>query len=285
MPGASDQPLPPAAGDANLARRFGLSDIRAANPTEDSIMLLFSGGLDSTLEAVGRLRDYHQVHLLTFDNGMCSRVWTAARRANELQQVFGATRFSHAVVHTGPLIKQLLNNWRQQWHEYRSPLMVDMACKMSAVAELIVAAKARGVRDVSDGSAKAQTEIFVQNPVFSDHFRPWIEGFGLRLVRPALFDLPRPERIQMLHDLGLDAGWEALEKIPISSQKVHQPFCWYAFVTFFFTGPLRHWKVIDRHALPLDRAMRMWDELLPVAHEYVQQRLTEQEPSDPAESR
>jgi len=240
---------------------------------EDSIMLLFSGGLDSTIEAVGRLEKYRRVHLVTFNNGMCWNCRSAARRAAELQAKFGADRVHHQLIQTGPLLRKLLTNWRELWRAFRSPLLVDLACKMAAVTEAVSLAKRQGVHNLSDGSSLAQNEIFIQRPEFAQHFRPWLESLGLRLVEPKSFAVPRREKVQMLRDMQLSTGWKPLEKIYISSQKMHQPFCWWAFVCFWFTGPFRNLSVVKHFELPLERANEAWDVLLPRAEAYLRENL------------
>jgi hypothetical protein len=126
--------------------------------------LLFSGGLDTTLEVVERLREFDQAHLLTFNNGYCVNTGGAARRAAELEGRFGPERIRFELVNTKPLIQHLLEGSRVLWKEYRSPLILDLACKMAAVTELIRYARGNGLTDVSDGAAVDQTQIFIQHP-------------------------------------------------------------------------------------------------------------------------
>jgi len=55
----------------------------AQTAVERRMALLFSGGLDTTLEVVERLKEYDAVDLLTFDNGYCINMRGARRRVRE----------------------------------------------------------------------------------------------------------------------------------------------------------------------------------------------------------
>lgn len=233
------------------------------------IALLFSGGLDTTLEAVERLKEYDVVHLLTFNNGCCINMGGAGRRVEELKESYGEERFRHVLIDTRPLMRIILEDNKAAWERYRSPLVFDLVCKMSAVTELIHYAAVNGITDISDGAAVEQTQIFLQHPEFTDHIEPFITEHGLNPRHPVYFDMKRGEKIELLKELQLHAGSQALEKLHITSQIASQPFCLRGFVTFFFTSPLRHLRLVSRRGLPLSKAKELWNRLLPVARDYL----------------
>jgi len=237
--------------------------------------LLFSGGLDTTLEVVERLKEYREAHLITFNNGYCINTRGASRRVDELRARYPGERVHHSLVNTHRLIKIILEDFRGLWKEYRSPLLVDMACKMAAVTELVLYARTRGITDLSDGAAVEQTQIFLQHPEFCAHVEPFITSNGLRFLKPLLFDMGREEKIEALEKLGFASGSKILEKLHITSQLAHQPFCMVGFSTFFFTSPLNRLGVVERHSLPIDRAKELWDRLLPRARAHLDERLSD----------
>ena len=237
--------------------------------------LLFSGGLDTTLEVVERMQTHREAHLLTFNNGYCINTQGGVRRASEMKDRFGADRIIDSLVNTKPLMQTILKDFKALWHEYRSPLIIDMGCKMAAVTELILYAKRHGIEEISDGAAVEQTQIFIQHPEFSAHVKPLITSYGLRFLQPLLFDMGRSEKIAMLEELGFDRGSKVLEKLHITSQLKHQPFCLIGFSTFFFTSPLRKISLVQHYDLPMDRAKMLWDELLPRAIAYLDAGLSE----------
>ncbi len=239
-----------------------------------SLALLFSGGLDSTLEAVERLAVLPEVHLLTFNNGCCVNMDGARRRAEELRSRYGAERIHFSEVDTGPLRRKLLYGSQGRLLKYRSPLVFDLACKMSAVIELIHHARVHGLSRIADGSAIEQTQVFIQHPEMSAHIRPLFDRYRVEMVPPVLFDLTRDEKIERLKGLGFSSGAGVLEKVHITSQLQHQPFCMYGFVTFFFTSPLRHVPLIKKFSMSLEQAKQAWDEVLPVALQELDARLT-----------
>jgi len=239
------------------------------------IAMLFSGGLDSTLEAAERLDEYQEVHLLTFNNGCCINMGGARRRVEELRAAFGEERIRHFEADTSPLRKRLLYKTGGELMRFKSPLVFDLACKMSGLMELIYHAKVHGLEDITDGSSEEQTEIFLQDPEFSAHVKPTVTAYGLSFLRPLRFHMGRDEKMEKLAGMGLKKGTKALEKVFITSSIVHQPFCLYGCVTFFFTSPLRHLGVVDRFALPMDKAKAAWDTVVPVAREALDARLRE----------
>ncbi len=242
---------------------------------EGRFALLFSGGLDTTLEVVERMKTHREAHLLTFNNGYCINTQGGIRRASEMKDRFGPERVVGSLINTKPLMQTILEDFKALWREYRSPLIVDMGCKMAAVTELILYAKKNNIEEISDGAAVEQTQIFLQHPEFSAHVKPLISTYGLRFLRPILFDMNREKKIAMLNELGFDRGSKTLEKLHITSQLKHQPFCLVGFSTFFFTSPLRKIPLIQRYGLPMDQAKQLWDALLPRATAYLDARLAE----------
>jgi hypothetical protein len=238
-----------------------------------AIALLFSGGLDTTLEAVERLKEYTVVHLLTFNNGCCINMGGAVRRVKELTARYGDDRFRHVLIDTRPLMQSILQDHKDSWQDYRSPLVFDLVCKLSAATELIFYARTHGVTDISDGAAVEQTQIFLQHPEFTSHIKPYMSGYGLQTQQPVHFNMTRREKIVLLGTLGFNAGSQALEKLHITSQLAHQPFCLRGFVTFFFTSPIRHLGLVRRRALSIKEANTLWDRLLPIAKDCLDGRL------------
>lgn len=244
-------------------------------PEHNSIVILFSGGLDTSLEVIERLKSYQKIHLITFNNGYCINMQGATRRAEALQQKYGYERITHNFVNTAPTIHKLLKNKHELWEKYRSPLIFDLACKMSSMVELVFYAKQLGITDISDGASKSQQEIFLQRPEFSAHIKPKIAKYGLRLLPSAKFDMDRDSKSDWLESEGFTAGVRSLEKVHISSTLAQQPFCLRGIMTFFFTSPFRHLGVVKHYTLTTERAKEAWDELWPIAKEQLDKKLSE----------
>jgi len=237
-------------------------------PAPEAITMLFSGGLDTTLEVVELAEAGHRLHLVTFDNGRCINRGGARRRFQELQGRYGDL-LVHAEIDTRALMDRLVDRARQAPRRLRSPLAVDMACKMAAITQTLAYTRRVGVEIFSDGAAIDQTQIFIQHPEFSKHVRPFLEQHGVRYRPPVRFDWPRERKIARLEELGLASGSRALERVHITSQIQHQPFCMRGFVTFLFTSPTRHLPPFRQMGLPMDRAMELWDLLLPEAEAWL----------------
>ena len=221
------------------------------------------------------MNEYPVAYLLTFNNGYCLNMQGAVGRVAELRQRFGPERIRHEIVNTAPLIKWLLRDGQGLWREFHSPLIFDLACKMSGLTELIYLAKVNGLTDISDGAAIEQTHIFLQHPEFSAFLEPFIAEYQLRFLKPVLFDKNRAEKLERLRDEGLRAGTRSLEKVFITSQLRYQPFCLRGFITFFFTSPLRRLNMVQSYGLSLDRAEELWRRLWPTAKTHLDGKLAE----------
>ena len=198
--------------------------------SEGRFALLFSGGLDTTLEVVERMKTHREAHLLTFNNGYCINTKGGVRRAGEMKDRFGDDRIFDLLINTKPLMQTILHDFKALWKEYRSPLIIDMGCKMAAVTELILYAKKNNIEEISDGAAVEQTQIFLQHPEFSAHVKPLISAYGLRFLKPLLFDMGREDKIAMLNALDFDGAgakywpwWERhypeCERWPVQKEK------------------------------------------------------------------
>jgi len=242
-------------------------------PRREELALLFSGGLDTTLEAVERLREYRHIHLLTFDNGFCINVGGSRRRAADLGRLLGPERVTHVILDTGILMQDLRRRHQELIRSYRSPLSFDLVCKLSALTELIFYARSRGITDISDGASKGQTQVFLQHPDFTRSIKPFPDSYGLKFLEPVHFHVGREEKIALLRKIGLPAGVPGLERLHITSQLAHQPFCLRGFVTYFFTSPTRSLDIVRRHTLSHEKAKELWDRLLPDARAYLDGKL------------
>lgn len=243
----------------------------------DKVLLLFSGGLDTTLEAVGLAERYQKVYLLTFQNGFCVNTRSAARSAEKLRVLYGPDKIIHDYLNTYPWIKRMLPRFPELWKKYRSPLIADMLCKAGAIASLIEYGVTRGISYCSDGSSKDQTQVFIQHPEFREHIKPCVREFGLQYLEPLYSNMDRHEKYERLGKLGFKGGKKWLEKLYITSRLFQQPFCLVGFSTYFFTSPTRHLPFIKPFGLSLDQANTLWDELWPEIRSELRLRLGDRE--------
>lgn len=237
-----------------------------------SVGMLFSGGLDTMLEAVEHLKAGSSVYLLTFNNGVCINMASARKRVDELRGIGPPDRIHHDEVDIAPLRRKLLYQSDGVLRRFKSPLVFDLACKMAAVIELIYYARVRSLSCVSDGCSNDQDQIFLQQPEMEAHIQPFFERYEVEKIKPLLFQMTRREKLERLRRLGLENGPAFLEVFQ-ASQVMHQPFCLYGLVTFCFTSPLRHLPLVKKMSLPLDQATQAWDAVLPIAQRELDERL------------
>jgi hypothetical protein len=188
----------------------------------------------------------------------------------ELRSCLDSDRLLHAMVDTKPLLTTLQEKAATLPQRVKSPLVADLACKIAGLTELVAYACRNQIADISDGSARAQTQIFIQHPEFTSHAEPFLRNYGLNPLPPLLFGATREDKLKAVGELGLQSGPRFLESLHITSQLRHQPFCLRGIITFFFTSPLRHLGIVRRNALSISGATALWDALIPTAIEYLE---------------
>jgi hypothetical protein len=247
-------------------------------PQCPGIALMYSGGLDSTYEVVQRLETYCTVYLLTFDNGCCSNMRGPRSRVDELRGLFGHERIFHRQVNTAALIERLAGDMGELRRRYNTHWVFDLVCQLSSTLELICLARSHGVTHITDGASHAQTEVFMQDPQFGEHKRPFIEAQGIEYRRSVGFDVSREDKQHFLRERSLRSGSKVLEKLfpylHISSSRLYQPFCSRVIINHPWIDDrtrFRPW-VVER-SLPVPKATQLWDELLPAAQAYLDERL------------
>ncbi len=246
--------------------------------TEQGIALMYSGGLDSTFEAVHRLDTYRRVWLLTFDNGCCRNMRGPRKRVGELRARYGPERIQSRQVCTGPLIQHLAGDMDELRRRYNTHWVFDLACQLASTLELIRYAREHGVTQLSDGASRAQTEVFMQDPEFTGHKRTLLEAQGLEYRQPIGYDLGREDKQRLLADRGLRSGPRTLERLypylHISSSRLHQPFCLRVFLNHpWIDDRTRFHPWVVERSLPVPRAKQLWDELLPRAQAWLEERV------------
>jgi len=124
---------------------------------EDEICIMFSGGLDSTLSAVISTNKSKKLHLLTFDNGAHLYFKKAVTTVNKLRKYFYKNEFIHKIICIRDLIKILRKNIKEELIDYKSPLIIDICCRLSMVTKTIIYCLENNISNSADGSSYEQS--------------------------------------------------------------------------------------------------------------------------------
>jgi hypothetical protein len=204
------------------------------------IALMYSGGLDTTYNALQLADEFSKVHLLTFCNGLCVRVGASKRHVCILQDKFGADKFEHSIVSVAEVFSFLKKDLLKDMVKTRSPLLFDLCCRLSMEVAVIFYCLQRGIKYATDGNnPNTQGEIFLQQERYLERVGAFFVKHGIQYVHPYKYLESRNKVMNKLEAAGIKTGAGLLGAIGITTQLFTQPFCLWAPVAFIFTSYLR----------------------------------------------
>ena len=179
---------------------------------KESVALMFSGGVDSTVAAIRLLDDFERVHLLTYSNGYGHYAFgRTRRRIRELDE-----RYPDRFVHFEASIKQMFNEVglstiKEDYGRFGSAFMWCMGCKLCMHARSIIYCRRNGIRFMSDGSA-ADSDEMVEQMLLSVSMIHWLyRDWGIDFFVP-VYTMERDEKRAMLKEMGFFMGIPILDR-------------------------------------------------------------------------
>lgn len=252
----------------------------SSSSSPNEIMMMFTGGTDTTL-AAARILDEGEVdklHLVTFCNGICIKVENSAKHAEELKTMYGAEKIHHEIIYVTELFERLRSPLWTIVKESGSTLSFDLCCRLSMETAAIIYALDHGIDRVCDGTNIDQGRLFLERPEYLQVAKDYFASFGIEYFSPVYGPLGgRLGRRAELVERGFSVGPEFLEKVNITTCIGHQPFCMAAFHTFMFTSFVRDLpivgNIVERFGLPLDRAIKLRLDRERIGREIVEEHL------------
>ena len=172
---------------------------RAMKNGQREVIVLYSGGLDSTATAaLYAHRDYTKVHLLTFDNGTQSYLELSEISVRYLQEKFKKTEFKHKILSSAYLFKKVAFKPLEEDSKKYSTNLVCIGCKMAMHAEGIVYALDKGLTEVADGFVRRQEGYPEQHMNFIKEMRKLYERFRIKYVSPLYSKIESKEDVKDL---------------------------------------------------------------------------------------
>ncbi|MDQ7822945.1 MAG: hypothetical protein RDV48_09150 [Candidatus Eremiobacteraeota bacterium] len=241
---------------------------------EKEVALMFSGGLDTTVAALVLKEHYERVHLVTVVQGFCLFTYRPGLVAKELQRKFGRHRFPHRVLDGRELFRLMRDDFDEQYRKYRSPLLVDLVCRLMMETMTIIYCHQRGISSSADGNSLAQDQIFIQQGEYLEAVKEFFGRHGITHRNPVLAFETREERMAKLAEYGLDRGSDMLNSLGVSSHFFKQCFCFGAIPSFCFTSGLRNMPILKEftrsHGLPLASALEFRRDRELISERYIQ---------------
>lgn len=161
----------------------------------DDMVVLFSGGTDSTLAAALSAEKHGRIRLVTYDRfGLFDTEENTRRAARVLQSRYGPERVTHEVLRYDALFKHIsYENYLMNLLKHRFFLLSTCGlCKLAMHVRTIVYCLDTGARHACDGANKGMELFPAQMDCVLAEIRGLYARFGIDYANP-VFDYAPPE--------------------------------------------------------------------------------------------
>jgi predicted subunit of tRNA(5-methylaminomethyl-2-thiouridylate) methyltransferase len=169
---------------------------------QNELVLLFSGGTDSTYTAVIMAKEYEKIHLLTYDRLGFFNVPNSKRSVELLRKEFGEQRFDQTVINFEEFFKKVSyhNYFRDLFKYGLYTLSVCGLCKLAMHWRTICFCFENKLTCVCDGANEEMIDPS-QDEANIEHIRSLYGEFGIKYFNP-VFKTLKEVREKSLFDMG-----------------------------------------------------------------------------------
>jgi predicted subunit of tRNA(5-methylaminomethyl-2-thiouridylate) methyltransferase len=199
----------------------------------NELVLLFSGGTDSTYTAVLMSQQYPRIHLITYDRFGFLNTQNSFNNALALKEKFGESKFTHQIINIDDLYKKVAyDSYIRDIFKYRFFLLLTCGlCKLAMHWQTILYCLDNRIKSVCDGSNQEMAADPSQDRDILKEMKILYKEFGIDYFTP-IFDTATEIREKTVFDLGF---------FPVQKSKLtrfsweKQPYCTqeYLFIKFF----------------------------------------------------
>jgi len=170
----------------------------------DNIVVLFSGGSDSTLAAALAADQFKRIHLVTYSHAFMAFHEKIEINVKRLKKHYPENEFIRHHHSINPLFKRLyFKNYLFYFRRFGTMIVpwICGACKLAMHVETIKYCKKRNLRHVSCGANRESSGIFpAQMKPVIEQFKKLYERHGIEYRTP-VYQLERTDRL--LLDMGI----------------------------------------------------------------------------------
>ena len=199
----------------------------------NELVLLFSGGTDSTYAAVLMQEKYRNIHLVTYDRFGFLNTENSLSSAEAIQNKFGMEKFSHRIINIDALFKKVsYNSYVRDLLKYRFFVLLTCGlCKLAMHWQTIIYCLENNIKEVCDGSNQEMGTDPSQNENILKEMKLLYDEFGIVYFNPIFYDA-REVREKTVFDLGLSPVQHP-KWTRFSWEKQHYCTQEYLFIKFF----------------------------------------------------
>lgn len=165
----------------------------------EKVLILFSGGADSTAAAAYYLLKNYYAELVTFDNGAQRAMGNSEEKARAIIARF-PDRCSWKIFNCIALFHKIaIKNLEQDVTKYGN--LICCGCKLAMLAQAVIYCAATGIKTIADGFVKTQTYYPEQTPEYIEVTRKFAAEYGITYEHP-LYRM----RAEKIRELAVEAG-------------------------------------------------------------------------------
>ncbi|MCK4917222.1 MAG: hypothetical protein KAS51_03290 [Candidatus Omnitrophica bacterium] len=155
----------------------------------DEIVLLYSGGTDSTLTAVLMAEKFRRVHLITYDRLGLFSIINSKVNVKKLKNKFGEKKFTHRIIKINKLSKYVFyERYLLNFIKYRFFLLsICGLCKLAMHIRTVVFCLDNKIYNVCDGANKGMDIFPAQMKEIIKEITDMYLNFGIKYINP-VFD-------------------------------------------------------------------------------------------------
>lgn len=189
--------------------------ISKQNPpiTDNDVLLMYSGGKDSTLAAIRLYNAGYNIHFIHFDNG---HMKDADKPYLTYQKTFGSQKdyyfeYEYSKVDVSSIFKEYYSNWSPTLSN--DPSLTSeircLSCRLAMYTKAIMIAKEKGFKYIAEGARISQKFMLEQLPMI-EKLKELAASFGIKLLFPVLYLDDDQKEIEELINNGYSSKtWES----------------------------------------------------------------------------
>lgn len=180
---------------------------------DNDVLLLYSGGKDSTLAAIRLYNAGYNIHFIHFDNG---HMRDQDKPYLTFQETFGKKDdfyfdYELSSVDIKPIFEEYYSNWSTNFTN--DPALTSeircLSCRMAMYTKAIEIAKEKGFKYIAEGARISQKFMLEQLPI-TNRLKELAESQGIKLLLPVLYVNDDQQEIEELLANGYSSKtWES----------------------------------------------------------------------------
>ena len=222
-------------------------------PPEKSAVVMFSGGLDSTVSAIQMAKRFQRVVLMTVDLPYTINLRYCTKNLIKLRTAFPDVQIEHMIINGNGVRRSIWSNFCDDYFTFckgRGIGITCLGCKMTMMVLAIKVCLRDGIGHLSNGITRSQIAHPHSTPQMVNRFGDFIAEYNIVYINDVYEINTRKDEMVILEKYNLDQG------IVIGASSItHQPRC-------FIGPPTKLW--LEAAPINRDDMLDYFDNKIPV---------------------